>query len=80
MGVEALVKDTAFEALIIGAADGLDKRAQERRRLAKKMEDPKVGAALASEEGETPRSSRNWRSTSSATPSTKRTSPRGYGP
>ena len=51
MGVEALVKDTAFEALIIGAADGLDKRAQERRRLAKKMEDPKVGAALASEEG-----------------------------
>jgi hypothetical protein len=50
-GVEALVKGTAFEALIIGAADGLDKRAQERRRLAKKMTDPVVGAALGSGEG-----------------------------
>jgi hypothetical protein len=51
-GVEALVKGTeTFEALIIGAADGLDERAQERRSLAKKMKDAEVAAALGSEDG-----------------------------
>jgi hypothetical protein len=49
--VEALVKDTAFEALIIGAADGLDKRVQERKSLAKKMTDPEMTAALGSQHG-----------------------------
>jgi GTPase len=50
-GVEALAKDTAFEALIVGAADGLDKRVKERRALAEKMKTPAVLAALGSEEG-----------------------------
>jgi len=49
-GVEALVKGTeTFEALIIGAADGLDKRVQERKSLAKQMTDPTMTAALDSQ-------------------------------